>query len=890
MWSAPIEAALAKPAGARFYKCALQVNPFSYLATNGRKSAYADEAAYNHAMVQALVAQEVNVIAVTDHYRVKTGISLWAAARDAGITVLPGFEAVSKEGVHFLSLFDATKTADDLERAIGACGIHGGSAPSPVGDLDAEALLEKGRGWGAVFVAAHVASPGGLLKMLHGTARANAWKSPHLLACSLPGPVSQAPADLKNILANSDKAHERRRPLAVVNAQDVSDPADLAKPGACCWIKMSEVTTEGLRQAFLDPNSRIRLASDPTPDQHTEFIAIAWEGGFLGGLGLRLSENLNALIGGRGSGKSTVVESIRYVLGLQPLGGDAVKAHNGIVRNVLRDGTKISLVIRSYVPSPHDYLVERTVPNAPVVRNAQGDLVALAPLDLVPRAEVYGQHEIGELARSPEKLTLLLGRFVPQDLAASRRKGEVVQELERSRTSIVEQARKIEDSKARLARLPGLQEQLRRYQEAGIEAKLKDRSLLVTEERVFTTAEDRLKPFRAASPAIRKALPIDRAFLSDAKLDILPGQPILQELSPILATLEKELQAAADAIADSLRRADAGVTAVRQKWEVRKATVETAYAAILRALQKTKVDASEFLRLRKDIEDLVPLQEQLPGLQAGLATLEAQRRTLLAEWEDLKTSEFRALDQAAARVSRPLTGRVRVRVNYAGDRQPLYDFLREKIGGRLSEAIEALEKSSGFSLSTFAEAWRQGADELVRRYRMTSTQADNLVGASVDVLMNIEELELPSTTGVELNLSSDPAHPAWQSLDDLSTGQKATAVLLLLLLESDAPLAVDQPEDDLDNRFITEDVVPKMREEKRRRQFVFATHNANIPVLGDAELIVGLEASGEAGRGHGRVRQEHMGSIDCASVRALTEELLEGGELAFETRRLKYGF
>jgi len=79
-------------------------------------------------------------------------------------------------------------------------------------------------------------------------------------------------------------------------------------------------------------------------------------------------------------------------------------------------------------------------------------------------------------------------------------------------------------------------------------------------------------------------------------------------------------------------------------------------------------------------------------------------------------------------------------------------------------------------------------------------------------------------------------------------GQKATAVLLLLLLESEAPLVVDQPKDDLDNRFITEGVVPKMREEKRRLQFVFATHNANIPVLGDAELIVGLTDSGEAGQ------------------------------------------
>ena len=115
-------------------------------------------------------------------------------------------------------------------------------------------------------------------------------------------------------------------------------------------------------------------------------------------------------------------------------------------------------------------------------------------------------------------------------------------------------------------------------------------------------------------------------------------------------------------------------------------------------------------------------------------------------------------------------------------------------------------------------------------------------------------------------------------------------MLLLLLLESDAPLIVDQPEDDLDNRFITEDVVPRMREEKRRRQFIFSTHNANIPVLGDAELILGLTAQGEAEEGSATIRPEHRGSIDAQPVRELVEEILEGGKDAFETRRLKYGF
>ena len=79
-----------------------------------------------------------------------------------------------------------------------------------------------------------------------------------------------------------------------------------------------------------------------------------------------------------------------------------------------------------------------------------------------------------------------------------------------------------------------------------------------------------------------------------------------------------------------------------------------------------------------------------------------------------------------------------------------------------------------------------------------------------------------------------------------------------------------------DNRFITEGIVPKMREEKRRRQFIFSTHNANIPVLGDAELIVGLTPSGEGESGKADIKRQHIGSIDSPGVRALVEDILEG--------------
>ena len=294
--------------------------------------------------------------------------------------------------------------------------------------------------------------------------------------------------------------------------------------------------------------------------------------------------------------------------------------------------------------------------------------------------------------------------------------------------------------------------------------------------------------------------------------------------------------------------------------------------------------------MRREIEGLRPLRERRTLLGRLEKEYADRRRALLAEWEEVKGQEYRLLDRAAGKVSRKLRGRVHVEVTAGGNPEPLFSLLRENIRGRLSEAIERLRQAPGLSLSRFVGCCRKGAEEVQRTYGIPPAQAERLAKSSPDVLMQIEELELSPTTSIQLNTAPAGQPPSWQELDDLSTGQKATAVLLLLLLESDAPLIVDQPEDDLDNRFITEGVVPRMREEKRRRQFLFSTHNANIPVLGDAELILGLDASGEAEEGKARIASEHMGSIDERPVRELVEEILEGGKAAFETRRLKYGF
>ena len=871
-----------QPTGAVFHRCALQVNPHP----DG------DAPSNAAAIVAKAVELGVSVLAVTGPDSVA---AFRTAAAGQGITLFPGFEVTSAEGLHVLCIYPPGTAAGQLEQCLDQLGVDRAAPAADPSGVSFENVLTRVRVQGGVAIAAYATADGDLFDGLS----MQAWRSEDLLAVRIPGPVEELPEDARHILENRSADYRRVHPaggkqaVAVINANGVATAADLEHPAATCRIKMSEVSIEGLRQAFLDPDSRIRLNrqdGDAEAEAHTELMSLAWDGGFLDGASISLNPNLNVLVGGHGAGKSTIIESLRYVLALEPVGEEAGKAHNGIVRHVLRSGTKVSLRVRCYRPATREYLIERTVPNPPVVRDENGLVSNLLPRDILPRVEVYGQHEISELARSGEKLTRLLDRFAQSDPATARRKADLRRDLRKTREALVDVQAELRQTDERLAALPSLEETLERFREVGLEERLRGRSLLVRGEQVMDSIPERLRTFRDGLDTMRQELPINRVFLSPEALEDLPGRDILGGADRVLERLSADLQAIVRQLDEALTRADDGIAEVRSHWDRHRLEVQAAYEAILRELQQAAVDGEEFIRLRGEIEGLRPLQDRQSLLQQQESEYLNRRRALLAEWEDVKAEEFRALDRAAQNVSGRLTGRVQVEVTAAGNREPLAALLRNRIGGNLKSTIEKLAGLDTMSLVDLAAACRDGADALIDAYGLTRSQAHNVAEAGPDVALRIEELELPPTTTIRLNTAPPGAPSSWQALDALSIGQKATAVLLLLLLESDAPLVVDQPEGDLDNRSITEGIVPRMREEKQRRQFIFSTHNANIPVLGDAELILGLTASGEAGGGQGRIAPEHLGSIDTQPVRALVEDILEGGKDAFETRRLKYGF
>ena len=175
---------------------------------------------------------------------------------------------------------------------------------------------------------------------------------------------------------------------------------------------------------------------------------------------------------------------------------------------------------------------------------------------------------------------------------------------------------------------------------------------------------------------------------------------------------------------------------------------------------------------------------------------------------------------------------------------------------------------------------REGrADELQTQAELSENQASKAMESlgRLEVQLQLDAIELADLPSIEL-LDGDQ----WKNSLELSTGQKCTAILPILLLESHNPLLVDQPEDNLDNRYIYDTVVNAIHRVKRNRQIILITHNPNIPVLGEASSVYVLTSDGE------RSQLANQGSVDDCKTEIIN--LLEGGKEAFVRRRDRYNY
>jgi ABC-type lipoprotein export system ATPase subunit len=248
--------------------------------------------------------------------------------------------------------------------------------------------------------------------------------------------------------------------------------------------------------------------------------------------------------------------------------------------------------------------------------------------------------------------------------------------------------------------------------------------------------------------------------------------------------------------------------------------------------------------------------------------------------EELARQKSRIVEQAALSLNKTLAGRVRLNVEPLADKTAALEWLKKLAQGANVSGAQ-LEKLLGHSTSTIAQALKQDAAAVTTLGVAPAVATELLERFDSKTLREFEELETPDRISAEVNLGI-PGAETWKRITAVSPGQRATALLALVLLSSDEPLIIDQPEDDLDNQHIYEDIVRVLADVCQKRQVIVATHNANIPVLGDAELLVAVDA--DALRSH----VEALGGFEDAVVASYARRVLEGGADAFRARQRRY--
>jgi ABC-type lipoprotein export system ATPase subunit len=875
---------------ARFWKCALQVNPFGYCTKFRGQDHGMSEQEYNAELLRICKDKEIKVIGLADHGNVDCVDSIRDLFLRNGILVFPGFEIASSEKAHFVCLFPESTSKDELNRYLGHLNLlvpNDGVRPSTLGG---EILLQKVDELGGFCYAAHATGDSGVLsrKLNH------VWKDPLLKAAQISGTIDELRNDEGNayrqILLNSTPEYKREHPIALINAKDVAEPNDLGNPTASCLVKMTRPCFESFKAAFFDPESRVRLNSDVSEDYYSKITVLRFTGGYLDGIEIEFSHHLNTVIGGRGTGKSTLIECIRYALDKPPLGKSAKKQHDEIIReNLGREKGRVELKVYSQ-SKRKAYSVSRRYGEPPIVRDSEGKVSNFTPADILPSIEIYGQNEIYEIAQSGENQLRLIDRFFPKDaLDIQDQLTEVERKLRDNKGRLIKAINELDDLQGKIGQLPKMEEDAQQYRTLGLEEKLRIVPFLEREKQIVERANAELNQVENAIQSLKESLP-DTTFINAAAVSSLPHQDLLLTIKTILDKASEKCLIMLDALEKDLPQyrgsLNQGIESLLNAVKLEEDSIQSAFKD-LPSLEghSGKEIGFAYQDLLRRIESIKPMESKQENQKKLVQQIEQERKNLLADLSDVRGQRTEKLQKAIRKLNNRLERKLRLRVTPEGKKTALKQFLNERnLEGVGEKRLTWIDDAKELTPLSLVYKIREGKEALLKSdWGITPLVADALSKLQYSDILDLETLDLPDDISIELNVSH--ATVQFKVLEKLSTGQQCTAILHLLLLENADPLIMDQPEDNLDNAFIAERIVTELRASKTQRQFLFATHNANIPVFGDAEWIGVISASQDGAS----LPYDAQGAVDVPEIRDQAANILEGGKEAFKQRMQKYG-
>lgn len=921
--------------GARWYKCDL------HLHTTASRC-FLDREVTAQQWVDRAIEQGLDCVAVTDHNSANGIEAIQAIAKDTNLTIFPGVEITCDTSkVHLLVLFDPSKTNSDVRDFLIRCDID----EDNFGNQDAKTnksiieIADMALKYGAIVIPAHIDEFNGLesignqiLQEFYGREDINAVQIVHKAFYENEysnATIGSVVLSLNDYYNNPAPAIDEATAKKWYNTVKLSKESDLAlltfsdnphepknsKHGLngigsrFTYIKMDETPSlEGLRQAFLLPSHRIVndfVDVNSVTDKPEFWIkSITITNTTLTGtkpFKIGFNPQLNTIIGGRGSGKSSVLRFIRGVFkrtrNLENF-ADLVKEHNSFYkRNEVR-GTEfigvfndLSTIEVEFVRKDFLYRVKASNINSSVNQTIKiHKLVEEVWVEIEDEEflnflefEQYSQKQIFEISKDPNALLDRIDLNV-QEISQLKDKREVVKEnflkscgnIRTHQVSLKSRLKLITD-------IDDLKKKLETLDKAGIKELMAEKKAFAEEEKLLNDYKEQIQVLVNQLDGLKTEFDIeqpDEAGFSERNREEL--KTILSEVKEALSTKATEYKALI--ISVSQIKTDLETKLTSSQWKQAYTTAITNYDVKKAELEAEGVEnIDQYETISKDIEakeeELVALD--LIGDEARLELIEKAKYQ-----EEFVQLSKDITDKRKAFIDDNVTDdKIRVKIKPFRN-QTSFELQVRKIIGKDASFEEDFKKLKELCFQGNVEQKIKEVKDVFRKnYFDDDTDIvgghfKNAVKTITDAAMDELELFMPED---EVVVEYKPENAVtFKSLSTASAGQRTTAILTFLLSFGTIPLLLDQPEDDLDNRLVYDLIVDRLKVAKGSRQIIVVTHNANIPVNGDAEYIISMDSESQF------TSVLHSGTVEREEIKKEICDVMEGSEKAFKMRSDRY--
>lgn len=648
-----------------------------------------------------------------------------------------------------------------------------------------------------------------------------------------------------------------------------SDPKKIDEigRGKTCYINIGDFSFDAVRYALSDHNYRVSFEDKDI--RHSYVKSVSYDGGLLDGVKIPLSSGLNCLIGIRGSGKSSILESIRY--GLDMPMGDAPqdkKYKESLLPHILKSGGKITIeavdkhgetyeISRILNSTPDVYKNGNHIPEIKIMGAIVNNPLYFGQKDLASAGDGFGHDLVEKIVR--DELVDVRKRMAQKQVNVT----ECIERL----SAIEEDAEQLDKDKNELVTVIFKLEQLDKH---GIKEKLTKQVDYDNDSQYFgeveKTISERISTLLEARNELLKSLG------EIQKKESETNQSKIDELFNKISTLKKVVSDASPSF-EKIEAKLSEITSDKDLLEIEKDGLKEDFAEIERGLVKEleeqgvhSVKPNEYLDLSNKKSEL---ETSISDLQKRTGTLKDKKNLLLAAISELNSAwheEFKIIDNALGRINGAQESLI-INSIFKGDKSFFSEKLEEHLRGHniRRDTYDSISEK----YSDFGEVYK----DIGNAKTEAKSKSEEFNIQFIACLKDLLTCQIPNKYDVTYRGKALRSH---------SLGQRASAMMLFILSQNENDLLlIDQPEDDLDNQTIYEDVVKLVRKMKPNQQFIFATHNANFPVLGDSEQLVSCELN------ENKI-ELHIGSIDNKVSQQKIVKVMEGGAEAFNRRKSIY--